>query len=314
MKEVTEAPVPRTINKGVAALFANGGVLPTDATAPRRHGVPAKDGLCMLSVDQLDDYPNQPFLAYSSEQLEQLRQSICSSGVLSPLLVRPMGARYEIISGHNRRTAAKLAGFRLVPCMVRELSDEDAAVQMVDANLRQRERLLPSEKARAYRLRLEAMNRQGERSDLTSPQLAGKLESNDALGKEFSISGDTILRYIRLTYLIPALLKLVDEKRIGLTVGASLSYLSEESQACVHKVLVMEHPCAIDQKCADKLRALKAEPITENDLAPLLALVADKPLKKISIPMNLLAPYFGPEVTEKEIRATIKKAMEAYNH
>ena len=157
-------------------------------------------------------------------------ESIAQYGVLAPLIVRPRPeGGYEIISGHRRQYAAKLAGLDTLPVIVRQMSDDAAVILMVDSNL-QREHILPSERALAYKMKLEALKNQGARSDLTSPQVAAKFRSDDAVAKDQGISGDTVRRYIRLTNLVPELLDMVDEKKIAFNPAVELSYLDESQQ------------------------------------------------------------------------------------
>ena len=158
-------------------------------------------------------------------------ESVEQYGVLAPLIARPRpdGDGYEIISGHRRQYAAKLAGLDTLPVIVRQMSDDAAVILMVDSNL-QREHILPSERALAYKMKLEAIKNQGARSDLTSPQVAAKFRSDDAVAKDQGISGDTVRRYIRLTNLIPELLDMVDEKKISFNPAVELSYLDESQQ------------------------------------------------------------------------------------
>ena len=186
-----------------------------------------------IPLEWLDDFPDHPFRVRMDEDMEELVRSVRERGVMVPLLVRPKeDGRYEIISGHRRKKACELAQIPEVPCEVREMSRDEATIYMVESNL-QRSRILPSEKAFSYRMRLEAMKRQGMRSDLTSTPVAGKWsreESADIVGKSCGESGDQVRRYIRLTYLIPALLQLVDEERIALRPAVELSYLSTYEQ------------------------------------------------------------------------------------
>ena len=186
-----------------------------------------------LEISRLAPYANQPFKAYRPEKLELLAADIKENGVLSPIIVRPMGAGYEILAGHNRTSAAKKAGLKQVPAIIVEADDNTAALIMVNTNLNQREELLPSEKAFAYKIQLEAMKKQGQRNDLTSRQNVGKSESADTMGEYAGKSGRQIQRYIRLTYLIPELLEQVDSGELSVIPAVSLSYLTQEEQLLV---------------------------------------------------------------------------------
>ena len=184
-----------------------------------------------IPIDALHPFTNHPFKVLDDEAMTRTVESIAQYGVLAPLIARPRpdGDGYEIISGHRRQYAAKLAGLETLPVIVRQMSDDAAVILMVDSNL-QREHILPSERAFAYKMKLDAIKNQGDRSDLTSPQLAAKFRSDDAVAKDQGISGDTVRRYIRLTSLIPELLDMVDEKKISFNPAVELSYLDESQQ------------------------------------------------------------------------------------
>ena len=184
-----------------------------------------------IPIDELHPFTNHPFKVLDDEAMTRTVESIAQYGVLAPLIARPRpdGDGYEIISGHRRQYAAKLAGLETLPVIVRQMSDDAAVIMMVDSNL-QREHILPSERAFAYKMKLDAIKNQGARSDLTSPQLAAKFRSDDAVAKDQGISGDTVRRYIRLTNLIPELLDMVDEKKISFNPAVELSYLDESQQ------------------------------------------------------------------------------------
>ena len=184
-----------------------------------------------IPIDALHPFTNHPFKVLDDEAMTRTVESIAQYGVLAPLIARPRpdGDGYEIISGHRRQYAAKLAGLDTLPVIVRQMSDDAAVILMVDSNL-QREHILPSERAFAYKMKLEALKNQGARSDLTSPQVAAKFRSDDAVAKDQGISGDTVRRYIRLTNLIPELLDMVDEKKISFNPAVELSYLDEAQQ------------------------------------------------------------------------------------
>ena len=183
-----------------------------------------------IPIDALHPFTNHPFKVLDDEAMTRTVESIAQYGVLAPLIARPRPeGGYEIISGHRRQYAAKLAGLETLPVIVRQMSDDAAVILMVDSNL-QREHILPSERAFAYKMKLEALKNQGARSDLTSPQVAAKFRSDDVVAKDQGISGDTVRRYIRLTNLVPELLDMVDEKKISFNPAVELSYLDESQQ------------------------------------------------------------------------------------
>jgi len=184
-----------------------------------------------IPIDELHPFTNHPFKVLDDEAMTRTVESIAQYGVLAPLIARPRpdGDGYEIISGHRRQYAAKLAGLDTLPVIVRQMSDDAAVILMVDSNL-QREHILPSERALAYKMKLDAIKNQGARSDLTSRQVVGKLEAADEVGKATDESGRQVQRFIRLTNLIPELLDMVDEKKISFNPAVELSYLDEKQQ------------------------------------------------------------------------------------
>ena len=183
-----------------------------------------------IPIGELFPFKDHPFKVLDDESMQRTVESVEQYGVLSPLIARPRPeGGYEIISGHRRQHAAQLAGLETLPVIVRNMDDDAAVLLMVDSNL-QRENILPSERAFAYKMKLEALKNQGARSDLTSPQVAAKFRSDDAVAKDQGISGDTVRRYIRLTNLIPELLGMVDEKKISFNPAVELSYLDESQQ------------------------------------------------------------------------------------
>ncbi|MEG2421354.1 MAG: ParB/RepB/Spo0J family partition protein, partial [Oscillospiraceae bacterium] len=205
----------------LAASAAAPASVESETPLPVAPPTPPQTGLCTLPDDLLTDFPDQPFKPYIGDKLDVLRESVSANGIIEPLIVRPFGepGHYQIISGHNRRRAGRLIGYTEFPCVVRELSDDEATLQLVETNLRRRDDLLPSEKAKAYRLRMEVLNHQGERTDLAGgsdfrqQKLAGGHDvpkSRDKIGAEVNISGRQVQRYIRLAYLIAPLLDLVD--------------------------------------------------------------------------------------------------------
>lgn len=295
------------------------GALDVSGTAERTQPPAAPlSGLQELPIELLDDFSTgmnrQPFHPYSQEDMEALRRDIVANGVIQPLIVRPRGEhRYEIISGHNRRTAARAAGYTVVPCLVRQLGDDEAIVQMISTNLQQRKDLLPSEKAFAYRFQLEAMKRQGKRTDLTLSQLGPKLRSDAILAQQIGESRNQISRYIRLTYLLPSLLELVDEKRMGLTVGVTLSFLCREAQAAVETYCFQEHSVYISQDLADRLREADAsgKRLTP-ELLDELVRPSGKNLRKVTLPLKAVQRYFPEGVTQEEVERTVQQALKLY--
>lgn len=271
-----------------------------------------------LPITSLKDFSTgmqqQPFHAYSQADLELLQQSISAHGIIQPLVVRPLGrGTYEIISGHNRRTAALSVGYTTVPCLVRELSDDEAIMQMCSTNLQQRQGLLPSEKAWAYKLQLDAMKRQGARTDLTSRQAGAKSRADEQLANGTEDSARTIQRYIRLTELIPALLTAVDEKRLGLNVGVTLSYLRAENQRFVAEYCMDTRKLCINQGLASQLRQADEinTPFTPDMLEQLMQ-PSESPVRAIILPYEAVQSYFSEDTSKQTIEQTIQQALQLY--
>lgn len=276
----------------------------------------AGDTLLELPIDLLEDFPadKHPFRPYTQEKLESLRRDIIERGVIQPLIVRFLGEhRYQIISGHNRRTAAKAAGYTVLPCIMRQLDDDEAVLQMISTNLQQRQDLRFSEKAFAYKMQMETLKHQGARTDLTSSQPGTRLRADEILAQQDGSSRNQIQRYIRLTYLIPLLLDQVDEGRVGLTIGETLSYLSAKSQQIVENFFFSQQHLGIDQQTADKLRELEQSgELTEDRLRQAFLSSPVKPLRKVRIEYKTIKQYFDADTTEKEIQETIQKALKLY--
>ena len=200
-------------------------------------GVVNEESAMEIEINKIHAFKNHPFKVLDDEKMQDLIESVKLSGVLTPVLLRvDSNDEYEMISGHRRLHAAKMAGLNTIPAIVRELSDDDAVIAMVDANI-QREELLPSEKAFAYRMKLEAMKRQGSRTDLTLSQNETKSRSDEVLSKQVGESRAQVQRYIRLTELIPELLDLVDSKKLKFTVAVDISYIDKEVQEWIYEYI-----------------------------------------------------------------------------
>lgn len=273
--------------------------------------------LTILDPWQSADGERQPFKAYTDAKLQELAESIKQHGVIEAICVRPKAdGRMEIIAGHNRVAAARLAGLATVPAIVQQLDDAQAAIMLVDSNLQHRETLLPSEKAFAYKLRLESMKRQGHRTDLTSGQIVRKLECTDQIGKDESESGRQIRRYIRLTYLVPALLDMVDNGKPGFAAAVDLSFLGQDEQTALLEVMEQEHIKAPNGAQAKALRKASADSttgLTAEDILQVLRPVpsqASPKSKTISVSRDELAGYMPATVTtDAEALAYIKQAL-----
>ena len=197
--------------------------------------VPDSSGTTEIAIRDIYPFENHPFKVLDDEKMDELVDSIKENGILTPVIVRKdRDDLYEMISGHRRLHAAKIAGLETLPAIIKEMNDDQAIIYMVDSNL-QREELLPSEKAFSYRMKYDAMKRQGYRSDLTSAQNGRKLETADILGKQVGESRNQVKRYLRLTELIQELLDLVDEKRIPIIVGVEMSFFTNKIQGWIHE-------------------------------------------------------------------------------
>lgn len=269
-----------------------------------------------ISIYEITDFPNHPFKVKMDDKMLETIESVRDHGVLVPALVRekPTGG-YEMISGHRRKMASELAGKETMPCIVRNLSDDQAVIVMVDSNL-QREEILPSEKAFAYKMRLEAMKRQAGRpskNNLTPvvSDLNG-LRTNEALGKEVGESRETIRRYIRLTELIPEILDMVDNKKIAMRPAVELSYLPKEEQEILYDTMESE-ACTPSHAQAIKIRKFSAEGRLNEDV--LLSIMSEEKPNQVEqwkIPKNRLKKYFPSGTTQQKMEETIIKALELY--
>ena len=264
-----------------------------------------------IPVSKIHPFEGHPYKVLDNEEMNTLIESIQQKGVISPIVVRPLentDDEYEIISGHRRLRASVKAGLETVPALICAVSRDEAAIMLVDSNLH-REHILPSEKAFAYKLKLEAIKRQGERTDLTSRQVVGKLESADLVSD--TESGRQVQRYIRLTYLIPELLDLVDEKRIAFTPAVELSYLNEVEQAdLVEEISVCDATPNLSQ--AQRLRAIsREEGLTPEDIGEILAeeKANQRPTVKFSVER---LQKVAPKVKESDLENFVMKACEHY--
>ena len=271
------------------------------------------EGVTEIQLALIDPFPGHPFHVNDDEEMERLAESIAGNGVLVPLTVRASSAeRYELVSGHRRKRAAELAGLASVPCIVRAMNDDEAVIAMVDSNL-QRETILPSERAFAYSMRLEAMKHQGQRTDLTSAQLAQKSSgrwSRDILAEELGVSKDKVQRFIRLTHLIPELLALVDEGRMKMLPAVEVSYLSQEEQAWLYDAMGAQ-ACTPSHAQAVKMKRYSKEGSLTSALVRSI-MEEEKPnqVEQFKIPRKSIARFFKPSATKDEIESRIVRALE----
>lgn len=265
-----------------------------------------------IPIGELFPFKNHPFKVLDDDSMSDTVESVKQYGVLSPLIARPRPkGGYEIISGHRRQHAAELAGLETLPVIVRQMDDDAAIILMVDSNL-QREHILPSERAFAYKMKLDAMKNQGKRSDLTSTQVVSKLRSNEKLGAENNQSRETVRRFIRLTNLIPELLDMVDNKTVSFNPAVELSYLSPEQQQEVIRAMddTQNFPSVSQAKRIKKL-AQDGTFTTETVIA-IMGEEKKSELDTVTIKNDTLRKYFPRSYTPKQMEDTIIKLLEQW--
>ena len=266
-----------------------------------------------ISIKDIKDFPNHPFKVKDDDEMDKMRQSVEQYGVVHPILVRPSkDGKYEMISGHRRKRASELAELDTIPCIVRDLTDDEATIIMVDSNM-QREEILPSEKAFAYKMKFEALGHQGKGVELTSGQVVRKLETTDIIGKENNDSGRQVRRYIRLTELIPELLEMVDDKKIAFNPAVEISYLDEDNQYalldCIeYSDATPSHAQAIVMKKLFQSGELDADKIDD-------ILSEEKPnqKQKIKFDNDRIRNVLPKNIEEPKIEDFVVKAIEHYS-
>lgn len=269
-----------------------------------------KEFISQLPPDKLSPFAKHPYRVQEDAAMDDLVESIRVHGILSPLLARPKGECYELVSGHRRRLAAQKLGLSTVPVLVREMTDDEAVILMVDSNL-QRENLLPSEKAFAYKMKLEAMNRQGRRTDLTSTTVVPKFRSNEVIGKESGESRETVRRYIRLTNLVPPLLQMVDDGRIAFSPAVELSYLTRDEQAELWDLIGREDATpSLSQALRMKQLSREAK-LTPEVLYAILTEEKPNQKEQIRIKTESLRKYFPRNYSAQQMEREIIKLLEA---
>ena len=266
-----------------------------------------------IPIDALHPFTNHPFKVLDDEAMTRTVESIAQYGVLAPLIARPRpdGDGYEIISGHRRQYAAKLAGLDTLPVIVRQMSDDAAVILMVDSNL-QRENILPSERAFAYKMKLEALKNQGARSDLTSPQVAAKFRSDDAVAKDQGISGDTVRRYIRLTNLIPEMLDLVDQKKISFNPAVELSYLDERQQRDFLEAMDGTQNAPSVSQAQQLKKMAQCGEFTYEKAFDILGQEKKSEQDTVTIKNDILRKYFPRSYTPRQMEEKIIQLLDAW--
>ena len=265
-----------------------------------------------IRLDQLHPHPLSPFGIRDDPSMMELVESVKQFGVLVPAIARPReDGSYELIAGHRRQKACELAGLDSMPVIVMNLDDNDAIIQMVESNI-QRENILPSERAKAYKLKMEALKRQGARSDLTSPKISAKFRSDDSVGDEAGVSGDTVRNYIALNNLIPELMEMVDEKRIALSPAYQIAALPKESQEQLLDTIESEQATpSLSQ--AQRLRKLSQAGELNEDTMLSIMMEQKKPVRNdITLSGDKLKKYFPRSYSPKRIEETIFKLLDAW--
>lgn len=268
-----------------------------------------------IPLSEISDFSNHPFKVKADEAMLEIADSIKQYGVLVPGLVRPKASGgYEMVAGHRRKKASELAGKETMPCIVRKLDDDEATIIMVDSNL-QREIILPREKAFAYKMKLDAMNRQGERVDLTCSQLGNKLnrkKSSEVLAEQMNESKNQIFRYIRLTELIPSILEMVDEKKIAFNPAVEVSYLAEKEQRDLYATMLSEE-CTPSLSQAQRMKKLSQDGRLNIDVI-FSILTEEKPnqKEKFHIQREHIDRFFPKSFTEKQKEDLIIQLLESW--
>lgn len=275
---------------------------------------PPAEKVIALSASLLEPFQGHPFRVASGEEMEQLKESIREYGVLSPLLVRPReDGRYEIVSGHRRKAACEALGITELPVLVRNMTDDEAVILMVDSNI-QREHILPSEKAFAYKMKMEALRHQGKKSELTSSQPGMRIQTMDIVGKDSGDSRNQVHRYIRLTHLIPSILQMVDEYQIAFNPAVEISYLTEEHQ----RMLKEEMDACQATPSLTQSRTLKqmsqSGTLTREYLHHLLTEEKPNQRQKFFLNQEDVQRYFPKHYTPQQMQQVILHLLHTWQH
>ena len=268
-----------------------------------------------ISINKLHEFKDHPYQVLDNDEMNSLIESVQQQGIMTPLIVRPLENttdEYAIISGHRRFRAAQKAGLAEVPAFIRPVSRDEAAIMVVDSNLH-REHILPSEKAFAYKMKLEAMKRQGERSDLTSTQVVSKFRTSEIVGEQNGESREQVRRYIRLTKLIPDILKMVDEQRIAFSVGMELSYLTENEQQDLFEAVELEDKTPSLSQAIQMKKLSQAGKLDSDTISKIISEEKPNQREKISFQLDELSKYFPKKYTPQDIyKRLLKLAQDDY--
>ena len=292
-----------------------------EKTTPKEHGKKTappsekeahQEVVIHIPLAELHPFPDHPFQVRDDDSMRETAESVKAYGVLVPALARPREeGGYELIAGHRRKHACELAGLTSMPVIVRNIDRDTATIIMVDSNL-QRENILPSERAKAYKMKMDAIKRQGARTDLTSPNISAKFRSDDEIGQEAGVSGDTIRNYISLTQLIPELQQMVDEKKIALTPAYQLAALTPKEQALLLETIDSEQATpSLSQ--AQRMKKLSQSGELNEDTMLSIMMEQKKPeVWNLTIPMDKIQKYFPRSYTPQRMEEVIFKLLDAW--
>ena len=296
--------------------------MPTETSPPKRGRKPKQpapvepvqttEQIVRIPLTELHPFPDHPYGIREDQAMQDTADSVKQNGVVVPAIVRPRAeGGYEIVAGHRRKLASEQAGFTDMPCIVRNLTDDEAIIQLVDSNA-QREDVLPSERAKAYKMRLDAIKRQGARTDLTSPNNSAKLRSDDEVGNVDGISGDTVRNIISLTNLVPELMQMVDEKKISLTPAYQIASLSEPEQRLLLETIDSEQVTPSVSQAQRMRRLSQSGELNEDNMLQIM-MEQKKPQDfTITLPIDKLRKYFPNTYTPARMEETIYKLLEAW--
>ena len=285
---------------------------PGKKPVPSKKPKPQQEVVVQIPLSELHPFPDHPFQVREDASMQETAESVKEYGVLVPALARPReDGGYELIAGHRRKHACELAGLATMPVIVRDIDRDAATIIMVDSNL-QRENILPSERAKAYKMKLEAIKRQGARNDLTSPKISAKLRSDDEIGQQMGVSGDTVRNYISLTNLVPELMQMVDEKKIALSPAYQIAALKPEEQQMLVTTIDYEQATPSLSQAQRMKKFSQAGRLNEDNMLAIMS--EEKKPEKFSLTFDgdRIRKYFPKSYTPLQMENTIIKLLEAW--
>lgn len=309
-KPLSSEKSKKAVSKGAPGASAPAQSAPTPPEPPKEAPRRGEEQIVYLKLNELHAFKNHPFGVRDDEEMRAMVSSVKDKGVTQPAIVRPLeGGGYEIVSGHRRQKASELAGYADMPCIVRNLTDDEAITQMVEDNLNQREEILPSEKAKALKMQLEAIKHQGARtSGHVDPKEAGK-RSNEIVAERNKMAVKQVQRFIRLNELVPDLMKLVDDKKIGFTTAVELSYINKKNQNYI-AVSIDSQQASPTQAQAKRMRELDEKKLLNGDVIDGIMMEDKKEVDKVILTGAELGKYFGAEATPREMKDQIIKLLD----